>query len=333
MITFEESTRTIKILGRPAHYNEAGSGPALLGFHGGGPGANGWGDNTKWNIDALTVHHQVLLIDLPGYGDSPPMEALPGETQDAMYARFIEAFLNAKGLETAFLYGTSMSASPAVTFAHNNPQRVPKLVLKSPSTGANLLSTSPPDGIKALGVFRQEPTLENMQKMMELFIPKPGLLTDEIVEARFQSALKANAMPPATQKPSGNAEPRAPTGRPENAGTRPLGQSGPHGPARRCLNLPSRDPRRPRNALGRRHRPLHRVRTPRGVLRRAARVSERLAEGAADRWRSCAAPERSTTGAQHHRSAAPPERSTTGHFIEYEHPEEISTTLLEFLKD
>jgi pimeloyl-ACP methyl ester carboxylesterase len=197
MVTFAESTRTIEVQGRTVHYNEAGEGPAFLGFHGGGPGANGW-DNTKWNIDALSQSHRVLLVDLPGYGGSTPMEALEGETQDAMYARFLLAFLDAVGIDQAALYGTSMSGAPVVRFAHQHPERVTKLIMKSPGTvgfGHNLLSTSPPDGIMALGVFRDDPTRENMARMMHLFVPKPGLVTEEMIDARYQSALKALAMP------------------------------------------------------------------------------------------------------------------------------------------
>jgi pimeloyl-ACP methyl ester carboxylesterase len=208
VVTFEESTRTIAVGGRQVHYNEAGSGPAFLGFHGGGPGANGW-DNTKWNIDALSREHHVLLVDLPGYGDSEPMEALEGETQDAMYARFIGGLLDAKGIDKAALYGTSMSGGPVVRFAHEHPDRVIKLILKSPGTvgfGPNILSTSPPDGIMALGAFRENPTRENMVRMMNLFVPRPGLLADEMIDARYQSALKAMAMPQPKNGPAGMSD-------------------------------------------------------------------------------------------------------------------------------
>lgn len=209
MISFEETTRTIDINGVPLHFNEAGSGPAFVAFHGGGPGANGW-DNGKWNIDALSRDHHVMLVDLPGYGASPNVDALEGETQDAMYARIIGAFLDAKGIERANLYGTSMSGGPVLRFAHDHPERIAKLVLKSPAgMGANILSTSPPDGIVALNTFRQEPTRENMERMMRLFVPKPGLLTEAMIEARFQSALGASAMPPPRTRSGGNSDIRS----------------------------------------------------------------------------------------------------------------------------
>lgn len=210
MISFEESTRTVQVGGLEVHYNEAGSGPAFLGFHGGGPGANGW-DNTKWNIDALAREHHVMLVDLPGYGGSAPMEALEGESQDEMYARFLLSFLDAVGLEKAALYGTSMSAAPVVRFAHQHPERVTKVILKSPGTvgfGYNILSVSPPDGIMSLTAFRDEPTRENMARMMHLFVPKPGLVTDEMIDARFQSALQAMAMPQPKMRPGGMADVR-----------------------------------------------------------------------------------------------------------------------------
>src|SRR3712207_4812734 len=40
--TYEATTRMTDVNGFAIHTNEAGSGPALFGFHGGGPGANAW---------------------------------------------------------------------------------------------------------------------------------------------------------------------------------------------------------------------------------------------------------------------------------------------------
>ena len=54
-ITKEATDRFTEVDGVSIHYNEAGEGPALLCFHGGGPGANAW-DNTKHNIDAFAEH-------------------------------------------------------------------------------------------------------------------------------------------------------------------------------------------------------------------------------------------------------------------------------------
>ncbi len=201
-LSFEETERFTDAAGIRIHSNEAGSGPALLTFHGGGPGANAW-DNTRMNLPALSEHFQTMLVDLPGYGHSEPLEALEGETQDRFYARAILAFMDARGIERAHLYGTSMSGGPVVRFALDHPERVDKLVLKSPALGApNLLSTSPPDGIKALGVFTKDPTPENMETMMKLFVPRSDdFLTQDIIDSRFQSAMRAMQAPRPARSP------------------------------------------------------------------------------------------------------------------------------------
>ncbi|WP_176695952.1 alpha/beta fold hydrolase [Phenylobacterium immobile] len=206
MLSFEDTRRQIAAAGTVVHYNEAGDGDALICLHGGGPGANGW-DNTKWVVDELSRHFHVVMLDLPGYGASPPMEALPGETNDRFYARAILAVMDALNISKAHLYGPSMGAAPMLRLAHDHPERVLKLVLKCPvGLGPNLFTPSPPDGIKALTAFRADPSYENMEQIMRLFIPREGLLTKAMIDARFASAQQAMAHPPASVAPLGTAD-------------------------------------------------------------------------------------------------------------------------------
>jgi pimeloyl-ACP methyl ester carboxylesterase len=202
MLNFDATTREIQIDGVRIHYNEAGRGPVLFAFHGGGPGANAW-DNTKWNLEALARHFRVILMDLPGYGRSHHVEALENESIEAMHARVIGAFMDKLAIDRAHFYGTSMSAGSVIVFTHAHPERVLRVVLKTPSTGANILSPTPPDGIMALLAFRDEPTRANMERVMRLFISKPGLLTKQMVDDRFDSAIAARALPPPKRPTAG----------------------------------------------------------------------------------------------------------------------------------
>lgn len=195
MLSFESTARSVELFGASIHYNEAGDGPVLFGFHGGGPGGNAW-DNTKRSIEALSKHFRVILMDLPGFSRSQHVEALEGEKREQLQARVILAFMDKLGIDKAHFYGTSMSGGPVIYFAHQHPERVLKLVLKSPPTGPNLLTMTPPDGIMALGVLAAEPTRENTEKMMRLFIPKPGLLTEALIEDRFAAVQRQVSLAP-----------------------------------------------------------------------------------------------------------------------------------------
>ena len=184
----QATDRFATVEGVRLHYNDVGSGPVLFTFHGGGPGANGW-DNTKWNIPGLSPHLRLLLTDMPGYGQSDKQARPKGEFQDVWRARLLRGLMDELGIERAHFYGSSASGPAVLRFGIEYPERVGKIILQSAGVIASgIWHATPPDGIVALNVFRREPTRANMERMMRLFIPKPELCTEELIEARFQAA-------------------------------------------------------------------------------------------------------------------------------------------------
>jgi len=188
--TYESTDRYTDVNGVQVHTNEAGSGTALFGFHGGGPGANAW-DNTKYNIDGLAEHFQVILMDLPGYGHtSKERFARNGESLDRASARLIREFMDIRGIGRAHLYASSQSGPAALRFGLEYPERLGKIVLQAAGPGGpNWFTPSPPQGIQALGDFQADPSYENMVRIMKNFVPRSALLTEEMIRRRFEMAL------------------------------------------------------------------------------------------------------------------------------------------------
>jgi pimeloyl-ACP methyl ester carboxylesterase len=89
-----------------------GSGPPLLLVHGIG------GTRRIWDpiVEPLAVDHEVIAVDLPGFGDSTP---LPDDVapQPAALARALAGLLDERGIETADLVGSSLGAWVSLEFA------------------------------------------------------------------------------------------------------------------------------------------------------------------------------------------------------------------------
>ena len=51
-------------------YDRIGSGPPLVLLHGVGHRRQAWGAV----LDRLTPHRDVIAVDLPGHGESPPLQ-------------------------------------------------------------------------------------------------------------------------------------------------------------------------------------------------------------------------------------------------------------------
>ena len=112
--------------GQRTFYIEAGKGEPVVLLH----GLGATNASMLPTLQALSEHYRVIAPDLPGFGDSDkPLRSLHA----AFYARWVQDFCRALGLERPHLIGNSMGGRIAVEAGLRNPDDVGKLVLLAPS--------------------------------------------------------------------------------------------------------------------------------------------------------------------------------------------------------
>lgn len=126
MPTIEIESRSVEFDGLNIHYEQSGSGPALIFVHGGGPGSSGL-SNFSRNMAAFADRYRVIAIDLPGYGQSTKLKI--SEPLWGYYAKVLAGFIDALGLGKAHLVGNSLGGASALKTALDFPEKVDRLVL------------------------------------------------------------------------------------------------------------------------------------------------------------------------------------------------------------
>nr|WP_203618623.1 alpha/beta hydrolase [Streptomyces bauhiniae] len=185
-MTAQSTSRFVQTKRFRIHYHEAGQGHPIVLLHGSGPGATGW-SNFRPNIEALSSGHRVLAVDMPGWGESDTQTAETGRDHvDALID-----FLDEAGVDRAALVGNSMGGMTAISTAIHHPDRVSHLVtMGAPSPGPNLFSAGngPSEGLKVLIEAYQEPTAENMKRLVRIMCFDPAMATDELAALRSAAA-------------------------------------------------------------------------------------------------------------------------------------------------
>ncbi|MCY1434476.1 2-hydroxy-6-oxononadienedioate/2-hydroxy-6-oxononatrienedioate hydrolase [compost metagenome] len=127
-------------------------------------------------------------MDCPGWSKSDSI-VCTGSRSD-LNARVLKGLVDALELDRVHILGNSMGGHSAVAFALANPERVGKLVLMGGGTGgASPFTPMPTEGIKLLQGLYREPTIENLKKMMNVFVFDPSDLTEELFQARLDNML------------------------------------------------------------------------------------------------------------------------------------------------
>jgi pimeloyl-ACP methyl ester carboxylesterase len=107
--------------GHGLRYVRAGSGPAIVLVHGFASSLYTWKDV----IPALAVCHDVVALDLPGFGQSDQ----PADLSFEDFPRAVLGLMDRLGIGKAALVGNSMGGATAVIVAAERPERVDALVL------------------------------------------------------------------------------------------------------------------------------------------------------------------------------------------------------------
>jgi pimeloyl-ACP methyl ester carboxylesterase len=90
---------------------------------------HGWGQNLQSLQpmgELLANRSQVHLIDLPGFGKSPPP---PEDWDTTQYADRIYQYMEAEGIESADILGHSFGGRVSLRLAHQYPQKVRSITL------------------------------------------------------------------------------------------------------------------------------------------------------------------------------------------------------------
>jgi 4,5:9,10-diseco-3-hydroxy-5,9,17-trioxoandrosta-1(10),2-diene-4-oate hydrolase len=203
MTTTELTERIVTVAGRPLFVAEAGTGPAVVMLHGGGPGASGVSNYSR-NIEALARTHRVIVPDMPGYGRSA--KHFDHADPFGFLADTIRGLLDEMSIATAHLVGNSLGGAAALRLALDSPRRVGKLVLMGPG-GIGTTRGLPTDGLKSLLSYYggEGPSRDKLATFIRTYLVYDGAaVPDELIDRRYQASLDPEVVAdPPLRRPSG----------------------------------------------------------------------------------------------------------------------------------
>lgn len=115
--------KQVRVLDHDIVYYEAGSGPTVLLVHGFGADKDTWVPYAA----KLKPHARVVIIDVPGFGDSTYLES--AHYGYAAQVERLKAFVDALGLAPVHLAGNSMGGAIVGRYAATHPSDVSTLLL------------------------------------------------------------------------------------------------------------------------------------------------------------------------------------------------------------
>lgn len=181
-LTYEGTLREMSTDAGVLRYHEAGDGSPLLLLHGSGPGVTGW-RNFRGILATFAQHFRCLILEFPGFGVSDDFGGHPMLTAQGAAGTFVEAL----ELDSIDIVGNSMGGGVGVNFAIRHPDKVRRLVTIG-GIGTNIFTPGPSEGIRLLQEFTEDPTRQRLVDWLHSMVYDPTLVTDELIEERWQLA-------------------------------------------------------------------------------------------------------------------------------------------------
>jgi len=163
------------------NYHDEGQGFPVLLIHGSGPGVSAWA-NWRLVIPELSKTKRVIAPDMVGFGYTDRPEGLTLDFKT--WVKQAVDLLDALGLDQVDIVGNSFGGSLALSLAIEHPERVRKMVLM----GAMGVEFPITEGLDA--VWGYEPSIENMQKIIGLFVDNKAIATEDLAKMRYEASIE-----------------------------------------------------------------------------------------------------------------------------------------------
>jgi 2-hydroxymuconate-semialdehyde hydrolase len=154
--------------------------PPVLLLHGSGPGVTA---TANWRpvIPAISADRRVIAPDQLGFGGTATGEKTTFGR--AAWTDHALALLDTLDIGAVDVIGNSMGGAIALSMAAARPQAIRRIVLM----GSMGVAMALPSGLNS--VWGYSPGVEQMRQVIGLFAHNRQLITDELVEMRYQASL------------------------------------------------------------------------------------------------------------------------------------------------
>ena len=168
-------------------YTVHGEGSPVIFLQGSGPGASGW-LNFRYNVeDFVAAGHQVIIPDLPGFGDSDKPDL--DYTLD-FFADSMMEFADQLDLAKFALVGNSLGGAVSLGMALKDASRITHLILMGcGGLEEKEVYFQEMEGIQAMTkvpLGSPEFTPAYLKEVLKLIVFDPKHITDELIEERFR---------------------------------------------------------------------------------------------------------------------------------------------------
>jgi pimeloyl-ACP methyl ester carboxylesterase len=179
------------VAGRRIRFVRTGSGPPIVFLHGFGSSIYTW----RQVLPVLARNHDVVALDLPGFGQSD----CPPDLSFEEYPKVVVGLLDRLAIARATLVGNSMGGAVAAVVSAERPERVQRLVLVD-AVGFNLDPEQRPWPIRVVGSAPAAAVLDRLpvrRLLVEVSLRQvffdDSLLTGDRVDEYLEPMLRRGA--------------------------------------------------------------------------------------------------------------------------------------------
>ena len=155
--------------------------PVVFLIHGSGPGVTAYA-NWRLTMPELAKHFCVVAPDIVGFGFTERPDGFQYTMKN--WTAHLLGLMDALGIANADVVGNSFGGGLAAALAVNHPDRLRRLVLMGAVAAPQRISP----GLDA--VWGYEPSVPNMQRLLELFAYNQDLLGEDLAEIRYRASIR-----------------------------------------------------------------------------------------------------------------------------------------------